>query len=99
MAPVEVDPYEVMALVYDRWMEHDGAPYEQWCGFIDAACRHHDREVTTILEVGCGTGAMTQMLYERGYEVTAVDASAHAGESATKIRALDQVRPRPPART
>ena len=28
-----------------------------------------------ILEVGCGTGNYTKILLERGYEVTAVDAS------------------------
>jgi SAM-dependent methyltransferase len=72
----EVPAYEAMALVYDRWMEHDGAPYEQWCGFIDAVCRGHDGGVKTILEIGCGTGSMTQRLAQRGYEVTGVDASA-----------------------
>jgi SAM-dependent methyltransferase len=71
-----------MAQVYDRWMAHDGAPYEQWCGFIDAACRNHDSEVRTILEIGCGTGSMTRMLSERGYEVTGVDASAAMLEKA-----------------
>ena len=72
----EVPAYEAMAPVYDRWMEHDGAPYEQWCGFIDTACRRHDREVRTILEIGCGTGSLTQRLGQRGYEVTGVDASS-----------------------
>ena len=41
-------------------MEHDGAPYEQWCGFIDTVCRGHESEVKTVLEVGCGTGSMMQ---------------------------------------
>ena len=75
MGPDEVPAYEAMALVYDRWMERDGAPYEQWCGFIDTVCRAHDRDVNTILEIGCGTGSMSQRLSQRGYEVTGVDAS------------------------
>ncbi len=75
MASDEVPAYEAIALVYDRWMEHDGAPYEQWCGFVDAAFRGHESEIKTVLEVGCGTGSMTQRLGQRGYQVTGVDAS------------------------
>ena len=71
----EVPAYEAIALVYDRWMEHDGAPYEQWCGFIDAVFRGHESQIKTVLEVGCGTGSVTQRLGQRGYQVTGVDAS------------------------
>ncbi|HXW79325.1 MAG TPA: class I SAM-dependent methyltransferase [Acidimicrobiales bacterium] len=75
MSKEEAAPYEVMAEVYDRWMQYDGAPYEQWCGFIDAACRRHDAQVKTILEIGCGTGSMTAILAHHGYQVTSVDGS------------------------
>ena len=84
----QVPPYDRMAQVYDRWMAHDGAPYEQWCDFIDAACRSHDTEVRTILEIGCGTGSMTRMLYQHGYEVTGVDTSEAMLEQARQKPAL-----------
>ncbi len=86
MVSDEVTAYEAIALVYDRWMEHDGAPYEQWCGFIDTVCRGHESEVKTVLEVGCGTGSMTQRLGKRGYQVTGVDASpAMLGKAREKL--------------
>ena len=86
MVTDEVPAYEAIALVYDRWMEHDGAPYEQWCGFVDAAFRGHESEIKTVLEVGCGTGSMTQRLGQRGYQVTGVDASpAMLGKAREKL--------------
>jgi SAM-dependent methyltransferase len=68
-------PYRAMAAVYDRWMEHDHAPYEQWCSFIDRECRRHEPRVADLLEIGCGTGTMTAALGNLGYHMTGVDAS------------------------
>jgi SAM-dependent methyltransferase len=75
-------PYRAMALVYDRWMRHDHAPYEQWCSFIDRECRLHGPGVGDILEIGCGTGTMTAILRDRGYRMTGVDASPWMLEAA-----------------
>jgi len=69
-------PYRAMAAVYDRWMRHDHAPYEQWCAYIDQECRAHEPAVSDILEIGCGTGNMTKLLRDAGYRMTGVDASA-----------------------
>src|ERR1700722_13188985 len=64
-----------MAAVFDRWMHHDQAPYEQWCSFIDRECRRQVPGVGDILEIGCGTGTMTATLGSLGYHMTGVDAS------------------------
>jgi SAM-dependent methyltransferase len=83
LMPAEPDvPYRAMALVYDRWMQHDRAPYEQWCSFIDRECRIHGPGVGDILEIGCGTGTMTAILRDRGYRMTGVDASPWMLEAA-----------------
>jgi SAM-dependent methyltransferase len=68
-------PYRAMATVYDRWMRHDHAPYDQWCEFIDREFRRHTPTVADVLEIGCGTGAMTSILRGLGYRMTGVDAS------------------------
>jgi SAM-dependent methyltransferase len=75
-------PYRTMAGVYDRWMEHDKAPYELWCSVIDRELRRHATDVADILEIGCGTGAMTARLRDLGYHVTGVDASPEMLEMA-----------------
>jgi SAM-dependent methyltransferase len=77
-------PYRAMATVYDRWMQHDHAPYKEWCSFIDRECRRQEGIVSSILEIGCGTGAMTEILRDLGYRMTGVDASPGMLEMARK---------------
>lgn len=72
----DATPYRAMAGIYDRWMQHDNAPYELWCSIIDREFRRHGTGVVDVLEVGCGTGAMTVRLRDLGYRVTGLDASS-----------------------
>ena len=51
-------------------------PYEEFASFFERMFREKGRrEIRTVLDMACGTGTLTCMLAERGYEMIAVDAS------------------------
>ncbi|OHB70885.1 MAG: hypothetical protein A2W23_09600 [Planctomycetes bacterium RBG_16_43_13] len=49
--------------------------YEKECDFIELAFRKYDCQVSTILDLGCGTGGHALILARRGYHVVGVDRS------------------------
>ena len=67
--------YEGFACVYDTFM--DNVPYEEWGRYVTG---HFWQEygVTDglVLDLGCGTGSMTELLAENGYDMIGVDLSA-----------------------
>lgn len=50
-------------------------PYEQFADYYEARFRERGKQVHTILDFACGTGTLTCMLTQRGYEMVAVDGS------------------------
>ncbi len=66
-------PYESMALFYDRWMS--GTPYECWRDFAHARFTEARIPVHDVLDLCCGTGTMTRMLSGYGYRMTGLDGS------------------------
>jgi SAM-dependent methyltransferase len=67
-------PYEALAAVYDRWTE--GNDYDRWADFTLRRFAAADRPVHRVLDLCCGTGAMSSRLRDNGFQVTGVDASA-----------------------
>ncbi len=65
--------YEKFASVYDIMMQD--VPYEQWANYLEAIMVKYDAVPEMILDLGCGTGTMTQLLAEKGYETIGVDLS------------------------
>jgi SAM-dependent methyltransferase len=62
------------ARAYDVWYEQKD--YEAECDLIEEVFRRHsDREVRSILDLGCGTGGHALPLARRGYAVTGIDRS------------------------
>ena len=65
-----MEMYEDFALVYDRFM--DETPYEEWCQFVVGRLKQDQITDGILLDLGCGTGSMTELLAKQGYDVTVV---------------------------
>ena len=65
--------YEALAGVYDALTEDVG--YERRADYLEKLFRRSQIPVHTVLDLACGTGEMTAILTERGYELIAADAS------------------------
>lgn len=81
-----MEAYTDFASVYDEFM--DNTPYEEWREFIVSKIEQYgiskpkrdsedllESEKNLILDLGCGTGTLTQSLYEKGYDMVGVDNS------------------------
>ena len=72
--------YESFARVYDLFM--DNIPYEEWGRYLCGLLRRYGVEDGLVLELGCGTGAMTEVLSDQGYDMIGVDNSVEMLEIA-----------------
>ena len=81
-----MEAYQDFAYVYDEFM--DETPYEDWCERTDALIRKYgvskpqrnaedvlDSEKNLVVDLGCGTGTLTELLYQKGYDMIGVDNS------------------------
>lgn len=68
-----VEAYTDFASVYDELM--DNTPYEQWCDNITKVLGEYGINDGLVLDMGCGTGSLTQLLAARGYDMIGVDYS------------------------
>ena len=66
--------YESFARVYDTFM--DNVPYEEWSRYLVELLRREQIDGGLVLELGCGTGSMTELLAAAGYDMIGVDNSA-----------------------
>jgi SAM-dependent methyltransferase len=64
--------------------------YDAECDLIESIVRSHEPSAKRILDLGCGTGAHSLRLAQRGYVVTGVDRSSSMLEQAElKARGLE----------
>lgn len=65
--------YESFARVYDLFM--DNIPYDEWCSYLIELLKEYGIEDGLVLELGCGTGNVTERLFNAGYDMIGVDNS------------------------
>lgn len=78
--------YRDFAAVYDTFM--DNTPYEFWGERLDGLIRKYgvskperdaedvmDSERNLVVDLGCGTGTLTELMYRKGYDMIGVDRS------------------------
>lgn len=68
-----MNAYTDFASVYDKFM--DETPYEQWSKNIISMLREYGILEGLVLELGCGTGTLTELLSADGYDMIGVDCS------------------------
>ena len=68
-----MEAYTGFAGVYDELM--DEIPYEQWCANVVQALESFDIRDGLILDLGCGTGTLTELLAAKGFDMIGVDCS------------------------
>ncbi len=69
-----MDAYTSFAYVYDEYM--DNIPYEEWCKYlIELLEKQGVLKEAVIADLGCGTGTVTQILDDAGYECIGIDLS------------------------
>ena len=67
--------YDALAAVYDKLNRE--IAYESWADFFETCFDQFlPRRPELVLDLACGTGRMTRVLAERGYDMIGVDGSA-----------------------
>lgn len=79
-----MEAYTSFAKVYDMFM--DNVPYEEWRSHLCGMLREDGIENGLILDLGCGTGSLTELLAGEGYDCIGVDLSADMLEIAMEKR-------------
>lgn len=77
-----MEAYTDFARVYDELM--DETPYMEWCRWIVSRLWENGIRDGLVLDLGCGTGNLTELLYTAGYDMIGVDASADMLEQAVR---------------
>ena len=68
-----MEAYTDFAYVYDVFM--DNTPYDKWGGLLVSRLEKEGITDGILLDLGCGTGNMTELLSEKGYDMIGVDYS------------------------
>ena len=80
------EAYENFARVYDLFM--DNIDYPAWCRYLSGLLREYQVTDGLVLELGCGTGSMTELLAGEGYDMIGVDNSEEMLEEAMEKKAF-----------
>ena len=68
-----MESYTGFAEVYDTFM--DNVPYREWAQYIRKLLEREGIDSGLVLDLGCGTGSMTEELASYGYDMIGVDNS------------------------
>ncbi len=79
-----MEAYTGFAEVYDTFM--DNIDYSAWSEYVIRILKDYGIEDGLILDLGCGTGSMTELLARAGYDMTGIDMSEDMLNIAMKKR-------------
>ena len=79
-----MEAYTSFARVYDTFM--DNVPYEEWADYIEEILKEYEIKDGLVLDLGCGTGSITEKLAEKGYDMIGIDYSGEMLEIAMEKR-------------
>lgn len=82
-----MEAYTSFALVYDDLMNN--IPYQEWADYIIALLNRYGVEEGILLELGSGTGSITQLLASHGFDMIGIDNSIEMLEIA-QTKAIGQ---------
>lgn len=82
----KMEAYTSFAQVYDLFM--DNIPYTEWCNYITSLLQEYQITEGLILDLGCGTGTLTESLSKKGYDMIGIDSSPEMLEIATEKHLL-----------
>lgn len=81
-----MEAYTGFAEVYDLFM--DNIPYEEWGEYLKGLLKEYGIEDGLILDLGCGTGNITEILAKAGYDMIGIDYSEEMLEVAMEKKML-----------
>ncbi len=79
-----MEAYTSFAQVYDLFQ--DNVPYEEWAAYLVSLLAEYGVRGGILLDLGCGTGSMTRLLADRGFDMIGVDGSEEMLEIAAQKR-------------
>ena len=77
-----MEAYTSFASVYDTFM--DNIPYEEWGAYLRDLLKEYGVYDGLVLDLGCGTGTMTEILAADGYDMIGIDNSEEMLEIAAE---------------
>ena len=82
-----MEAYTGFSEVYDIFM--DNVPYKEWAEYIIGLLKEYGIEDGILCELGCGTGKMTKILSDSGFDMIGIDSSADMLDIALEKRSND----------
>ena len=80
-----MDAYTSFASVYDTFM--DNIPYKEWAEYLVGLLKEYGIQDGLVLDLGCGTGNMTELLAQSGYDMIGIDNAEEMLDIAIEKRA------------
>lgn len=65
--------YGDFAWVYDTFM--DNIPYDEWFAYLHGLLQKYGITEGIVVDIGCGTGILTQKMQQAGYDMIGIDLS------------------------